>query len=536
MTQPTVTEPSPPPPEQAGYPITALDTLAPAAGRSRFWRRGSVQRKADAVPYPLPHEVVVLRVGRKLVRADDGTPKDRDQDLAAATSYCVVDMTRERPVILEMQVPSEGGLQDFTLRATFACTVRDPLRIAEGGRRDIREALLTYVKSCDGIQHLGMEYGIEAVREAHRRFRSALDTYARTRPPVFTGMMVELTAVEVLTPAEIMEEQRRDESLRRQREKERALEEENIAAQSHIEKLQQELETQRIELQERLHRQKTAFDQERQIVEREFGWKMQYDEAEEKRRRDYRQRTFDIDEGLRLHEAVGTDPDKIEAMTRVQGGLSAGDHLARSDERERLRREKEEEDLRWRRETEREQSRWGRDWEVTRAEWERDDNRDGIQWQRRRQAEARQRAQEIEDRKAAAEAGAGAEVRRRAQELEDRKAVAEAEARRRAEEIEDREAAAQLELVRILVERGHTDQGSMIEHVQRLADELTSRRRPLQHEERAEITRDDARPALQDAPAPQEHRHADSDRPARQERRHPDSDRPARLKEEDIGD
>ncbi|MGW3362537.1 hypothetical protein ACWDOR_06295 [Streptosporangium canum] len=536
MTQPTVTEPSPPPPEQAGYPITALDTLAPAAGRGRFWRRGSVQRKADAVPYPLPHEVVVLRVGRKLVRADDGTPKDRDQDLAAATSYCVVDMTRERPVILEMQVPSEGGLQDFTLRATFACTVRDPLRIAEGGRRDIREALLTYVKSCDGIQHLGMEYGIEAVREAHRRFRSALDTYARTRPPVFTGMMVELTAVEVLTPAEIMEEQRRDESLRRQREKERALEEENIAAQSHIEKLQQELETQRIDLQERLHRQKTAFDQERQIVEREFGWKMQYDEAEEKRRRDYRQRTFDIDEGLRLHEAVGTDPDKIEAMTRVQGGLSAGDHLARSDERERLRREKEEEDLRWRRETERDDSRWGRDWEVTRAEWERDDNRDGIQWQRQRQAEARQRTQEIEDRKAAAEAGAGAEARRRAQELEDRKAVAEAEARRRAEEIEDREAAAQLELVRILVERGHTDQGSMIEHVQRLADELTSRRRPLQHEERAEITRDDARPALQDAPAPQERRHADSDRPAPPERRHADGDRPARLKEEDIGD
>lgn len=412
------------------YPILSEDRLEPVAKRPRFLP-GQGQKVRNAIPQALPRQAVVLRTGNKLVRADETGHANRDA-LDNATSYCVVDLAPLQPISVELRLPS-GGVHDFTLRVTFLCTVTDAVRVVEAAPGDMRRALSDYLNGCAGLTRAGMPYGVHEAGNAEDAVRSQLDAYIIAKPLVLPGIRSELGPVEVLSPDDIREEERRAEKERREREAAREREEEQVKSQLHIEELQRKLEEARIENQRLLEPKQRELEelrregeQRKEQTERRFGWLMKREAAEEQRQVDHEQRAFELRETQMVHDALD-DPRKVEALAYVQGQLSAAEQLARADQDTQYKREREHE-----------------------------------QQQRSWAAEEADRELQIEEQRAARER--------------------EREERHRQRELDDRAAAAQIEVLRILAEHGQADQVPMSDVVQRMIDNISAKGQPIQGE------------------------------------------------------
>ncbi|MER5627232.1 hypothetical protein ABT061_40040 [Streptosporangium sp. NPDC002544] len=413
------------------YPIISQDRLEPVTRRRRFLRRGD-RREPNAVPSPLPREVVVLRVGDRLVRADDGGRRGQE-DLDNATSYCVVDTTQDRPVTAELRIPSDG-VDEFTVRAAFLCTVRDPVRVVEAGPEDMRRRLEVYIAGCQTLQRAGAAFEVTRAVAAKDDALAALSDYCRIRPLVVPGMYLELSGLELLTPDELREERRQEEKARKEREQVLRAEEERIRDRQYIERLELELEEARLEntrrlepLKRELEDDRTRAGRERQVDEERFTWERQHEDDAQRRLRDRRQRAFDLEEVEALSRGLD-GPEKLEAMARVQGELTASEQLARSDGERRRRHEESAE--------------------------------------RFRAQQAAQETRELADREQ--------QTRERAWRLE----RADREWHRKVE-LEDREAEAQLEVLRLLTQQGHGSDMPLDQFMKQLMSDITANRRPI---------------------------------------------------------
>jgi hypothetical protein len=373
----------------------------------------------------------VLRVGNKLLRADEASHANGD-NLDKASSYCVVDLSPFQPVPVELRMPS-SGIHDFTLRVTFLCTVTDAVRVVEAAPGDMRRALNDYLSGCSGLVRVGMSSGVNDAAQVEDAALTKLNEHIIVKPLALPGIRIELGAVEVLTPDDVREEERRAEKERRDREAAREREEEQAKSQLQIEELQRKLEESRIDNQRLLELKQRELDdlkregeRKKEQSERRFSWLMKRDAAEEQRQIDHDQRAFELRETQMVHEALD-DTRKVEALAHVQGQLNATEQLARLDQEAESKREREREDR---------ERKWAaddaaRDWELEKV---RDD--------RAREREERQRQRELDD----------------------------------------RAAAAQIEVLRILADHGQADQISLTEVVERMIDNISAKGQPMRQE------------------------------------------------------
>ncbi|MFE7270098.1 hypothetical protein [Streptomyces sp. NPDC057623] len=185
------------------------------------WLRTRPRRAEEDLPLVAPHQVRVFRVGEEYVE-DHGRLGPDAPVVVAASSVTVVDRRVGVPVGVELSLPSaEGG--DFTVRVTFHCTVTDAVAAVRDGVTVAEPLLAGYLRAIPGLVEDVGELSLPASAEVRRRIDARLTAYAEMRPPVFSGLTVVPSGIEVLTPAELAEHLRGVEEARLARERDRQL-------------------------------------------------------------------------------------------------------------------------------------------------------------------------------------------------------------------------------------------------------------------------------------------------------------------------
>ncbi|AHH22337.1 hypothetical protein NONO_c75820 [Nocardia nova SH22a] len=185
------------------YPIVAHRTLDPVQRRLLFKR----SREAGEMPRASAHEVLVYRVGGQFV-VDKDVRRLSDDQVVQATHVSVVDVSVDVPVLVELTLPAaEAG--DFTLHATFACTVTDPAIVVGNGRQDTATFLATYLRGVPQIFEIGQRYRIDEVAEMRRELSAWVTSCVVTDPPIESGMRIRLASAHVLDPQQYRDYQDR---------------------------------------------------------------------------------------------------------------------------------------------------------------------------------------------------------------------------------------------------------------------------------------------------------------------------------------
>ncbi|GAA4198577.1 hypothetical protein [Microbispora amethystogenes] len=186
------------------YPIVQQQTLEPVMKPSFLQ---AARRSVSDLPRTLPHQVLVFKHGASLVRGDERYIHGNEPHVLEATSVSVVDMTVGRAVTVQVPIKSAGATE-FTVSATFACTVRDPEAVVRDGHQDVAGALTNYLCAHQRLFELGLPYELDAVEQVRGDVAAQLYAYCTMTPPLVSGMEIVLSHVHVAKPEEVAQSQR----------------------------------------------------------------------------------------------------------------------------------------------------------------------------------------------------------------------------------------------------------------------------------------------------------------------------------------
>lgn len=176
------------------YPIIDRRKLN-SAEKAGLFRKKS--RTDGELLKPDAHHVLVYRVNG--VHVLDGDRMRRtDEQVVDATHVSMVDMRRNAPVRVVLEIPSADTSQ-FEVVVTFVCTVIDAVAVVHGGV-DAQEALWSYLQAHNQIFGLGMDFQLSQVNELRRAVSAQITAYTTIKPPTVPGMAVTMASVEVANP------------------------------------------------------------------------------------------------------------------------------------------------------------------------------------------------------------------------------------------------------------------------------------------------------------------------------------------------
>jgi hypothetical protein len=377
------------------YPIVEQRPLDPAQTKGKFfWRKE--YREHGELPRPNAHQVFVYRVDGEYV-LDSAQRRLDEEQVVRATHVSLVDLTRDAEVIVELAIPSAEA-DDFTMRVTFVCTVTNAVSVVREGRGDAQTLLRAYLKSHHRIFELGLEYRLLQINDVRRDVNAQVKAFTTLKPPVISGIAVELRSVEVLTPDEYRQlmgsrrsleyqyelnttQQRLDHSLTAERQHHDQYLERDRSGHDHRQSTERLAHEQRLEWERVHHSGVVGIEQQRYELDR----------LADRKAFDRHQRGQDREEMTALAEIIRNNPDSALANAYVAGSLDATEMAERllvenryRGEVERTERQAEfdrrhearlyeiehrNEQRRWSREQSREERKWRReDHGLARAE------------------------------------------------------------------------------------------------------------------------------------------------------------------------
>jgi hypothetical protein len=426
----------------SAYPVVHSRFLDEAPSRGLFGLGRRRREQAD-LPRADAHVVWVYRVGGRHVVSHGELPPD-DDTVVRADSVSLVDLTRDVPVTVDLTIPSAEA-SDFTVRATFDCTVTDAKQVVRENV-DAGRAVLAYLRRDSKLGQLAMDLRISQVNDLRREAAARVRAYTEVREPGVPGLSVRFSRVEVLTPKELesFEERRR------------------LAEAEDLLKRQQKGYDRSGELDDQRHSQRIA-DERRghthgaEQEDQEFEHLKKVKEQRHQQRLRAEELEFARREADQAYAALEADPLKALLFAEAKGLIDAkelADRMA-ADTRDRL-------------DYAREQRRLDREESRAAAQLDREDDRAALTWGRERRArrEDAEWDRDLEDRR------------------EDRKDLRDQRQELRADRAKDLDM--KLEVLRELAKRGHLDMINF--EVGKLVDDISGTGPAVGTTDRDELT------------------------------------------------
>jgi hypothetical protein len=176
------------------YPITARRRLEKAE-KAKWYRKA--ERTGTDLLKPDAHHVLVYRIDGNYVLDSDRMDGAHER-VVQATHVSLVDMRRDAPVVVRLEIPSKDAAS-FEVLVTFTCTVTDAIAVVRGGV-DAGQALWSHLKAHNRIFELGLDYPLSEINEVRRVVSAQVKAYLTIRPPTVPGMTVSVASVEMTSP------------------------------------------------------------------------------------------------------------------------------------------------------------------------------------------------------------------------------------------------------------------------------------------------------------------------------------------------
>jgi len=186
------------------YPILEERALGPAQRRLLL---GSKRNTAE-LPMQRPGTVLVFEVGGRHQAYREGRHlRGVEDDVVGALSVSIIDV-RERPIWVELAIPSDSAADDFLVGVCFRCRVTDPEKVAAAGLFDIVEPLRQQLYQDSGLVTAGVDYPIGLINAFRSYITARLTSLCQLNPPRIEGLSVQLSAVRVATPDQLRDYER----------------------------------------------------------------------------------------------------------------------------------------------------------------------------------------------------------------------------------------------------------------------------------------------------------------------------------------
>lgn len=307
------------------YPIISQTQLKEAERRGLWKMRGPSRAEAE-IPRLNPHEVRVFRVDGHFV-VDDGRHKRDDNRVVNATSVSVVNMRRGADVAASFEIDSQDAAK-FTVQVNFTCSVIDPITVVRDGQHDASDSLLAYMKGYQPLFELGLKHSLTDINTVRREAGMHVKAYMMMSPPQIPGMAITLANVQVMTPVELAEYEKR----RRSAAQERGLETDRLLGEQTRKQYEQEGEW---VLKEREQLATHAYKEREQEAEQGLGLRQQEsDHLAKLKQQEHdhlagrRDLQFQIAAAGDLAKVVADEPRNALLLAHARGELTA-DEFAR---------------------------------------------------------------------------------------------------------------------------------------------------------------------------------------------------------------
>ncbi|MEV6925875.1 hypothetical protein AB0M46_15445 [Dactylosporangium sp. NPDC051485] len=182
------------------YPVREIALgLVPRRGLGLIPAR----RNPATLPAQQPGVALIFSTGDKWQVAR-GAIAGTESYVTSAVSVSVV-QTREKDIEVDVPIPSNSHIDEFTVRCRFQCQVTDPVVAAQRGPIDLVKMLQNFLRADRGLLVKGQETDIGDVRELRIKVDARVRAWCRETTPNIPGLRVTLESVEVLTPIAMIE-------------------------------------------------------------------------------------------------------------------------------------------------------------------------------------------------------------------------------------------------------------------------------------------------------------------------------------------
>ena len=157
------------------------------------------RRDKSEIPKIKPHEVLIWRVGDRYVK-DQRQLRGFDDIVVRASSVSVVSVRPGTEVEVSFRIDSRDA-SEFTVKATFGCSVQAPEVVVQNGQANVADALMAHLRAYPDIFEIGLKYPITEINAVRAELAANVRAYMARPPPKIPGMAIESrVTVQVETP------------------------------------------------------------------------------------------------------------------------------------------------------------------------------------------------------------------------------------------------------------------------------------------------------------------------------------------------
>jgi hypothetical protein len=188
------------------YPVIEERRL-PAAGSGGLLRKR--RRELTDLPSFAPGTALVFQAGGRFIVYDEHDHLSGAEDFVlGALTVAVVNM-RPHSFFADVTLPSARHSEAFTVRCTFNAVVVEASEVVRAGALDLPTELSYHLRRHQELVAICAEYPIEQLAEVRIKIEARIQSYYEIRGYERRGLRVDLQLIEVLTPAELAERDRR---------------------------------------------------------------------------------------------------------------------------------------------------------------------------------------------------------------------------------------------------------------------------------------------------------------------------------------
>jgi len=191
------------------YPVVTEMRLPPVPRRLT----GRTRRKLSELPASPPGTALVFQAGGRFIVFDEHRHLTGSEDFVlGALAVAVVDM-RPRLLMADLMLPTLRPSEQFAIRTTFAATVARPDVVVRTGAVDLAEELSRHLRKDPKLAEICAAHTIEQIAKVRLLVENRIAAYYSYRAFKHEGVSIALHLVEVTTPVELQERDRRQRSV-----------------------------------------------------------------------------------------------------------------------------------------------------------------------------------------------------------------------------------------------------------------------------------------------------------------------------------
>lgn len=191
---------------KTSYPVVEERRLLAVTPTGLFGRR---RRDLNELPSRAPGTALVFQADGRFIVYDELRHLDGQEDFVLGALTVAVVNVRPYSFHADINLPSAHHSENFVIRTTFSAVVRDPSEVVRMGAIDLPNSLSQHLRKDPKLAAICAAHKIEQIADTRIEIDARVQSYYGYRSYQVPGLDVGLELVEVITPKELEERDRK---------------------------------------------------------------------------------------------------------------------------------------------------------------------------------------------------------------------------------------------------------------------------------------------------------------------------------------